>query len=408
MLSKLRVLEISSPETMLAGQLLADLGADVIVVEPPAGSAARRLEPFVDDLPGLERSLVWLAYNRNKRGITLDLRQPDGRALLSQLSERCDVLLEAAHGGDAPVEILPQAGSRLVRCVIRPFSGGSAKACYRSSDLIVTAAAGALGNMGDRDRPPTPFPVPQAMLEASGEAAVGILAALLARADGSGEQLLEISARLASLFSSFGQPIWLAAGNREGERTGGVIRIGDVEMPPVYACRDGFAAVTVAFGPGFGTLTGSLARWLGEQGQITESVASTDWVSYPLDLLSGRADLASLRELVTGIEQLCAQLTKQEIARAGRERGLLMAPVMEMGDIAESRQHAERGLWEEMELPVEGRRVKVPLRFAQFSDYSIEIRRPPPSLSQHTSALLEQELALSRDEIQALFVHGII
>ena len=84
MLSKLRVLEISSPETMLAGQLLADLGADVIVVEPPAGSAARRLEPFVDDLPGLERSLVWLAYNHNKRGITLDLRQADGRALLSQ------------------------------------------------------------------------------------------------------------------------------------------------------------------------------------------------------------------------------------------------------------------------------------------------------------------------------------
>jgi crotonobetainyl-CoA:carnitine CoA-transferase CaiB-like acyl-CoA transferase len=61
MLSDIRVLEISAPETMHAGSVLAALGADVVVVEPLGGSAGRRIEPFLDDIPGLERSLTWHA-----------------------------------------------------------------------------------------------------------------------------------------------------------------------------------------------------------------------------------------------------------------------------------------------------------------------------------------------------------
>jgi benzylsuccinate CoA-transferase BbsE subunit len=67
MLDEVRVLEISAPETMLAGRMLADLGADVIVVESPAGSSGRRLAPFLDDIPGIERNLTWQSLNRNPR-----------------------------------------------------------------------------------------------------------------------------------------------------------------------------------------------------------------------------------------------------------------------------------------------------------------------------------------------------
>src|SRR5262249_42892125 len=83
MLDDIRVLEVSAPETMMAGRILADLGADVVLVEPPGGSAGRRLEPFLDDIPGLERSLTWRALNRNKRAITLNLNSADGHALLA-------------------------------------------------------------------------------------------------------------------------------------------------------------------------------------------------------------------------------------------------------------------------------------------------------------------------------------
>ena len=96
MLDDVRVLEVSAPETMLAGRILADLGADVVVVEPPAGSPGRRLAPFLDDTPGIERSLTWHALNYNKRAVTLDLSSPDGKAMIRDLATKFDVVIEAA------------------------------------------------------------------------------------------------------------------------------------------------------------------------------------------------------------------------------------------------------------------------------------------------------------------------
>src|SRR5882757_6160374 len=95
MLDDVRVLEISAPDTMLAGRVLADLGADVVVVEPPAGASGRRLAPFLDDIPGIERSLTWHALNYNKRGVTLDVRSSDGKAMVRDLAIKFDVLIEA-------------------------------------------------------------------------------------------------------------------------------------------------------------------------------------------------------------------------------------------------------------------------------------------------------------------------
>src|ERR1700692_4353691 len=112
MLDDVRVLEISAPETMLAGRILADLGADVVVVEPPAGSPGRRLAPFLDDIPGIERSLTWHAINYNKRGVTLDLTSPDGKAMMRQLATKFDVVIETAGVGGRSIldaiEFLPR------------------------------------------------------------------------------------------------------------------------------------------------------------------------------------------------------------------------------------------------------------------------------------------------------------
>jgi benzylsuccinate CoA-transferase BbsE subunit len=99
MLQDLRLLELSAPETMLAGRILADLGADVVTIEPPAGAAGRRMEPFLDNIPGLERSLTWHAMNRNKRGITLNLNSVDGRALLATLARNFDAIVESTESG---------------------------------------------------------------------------------------------------------------------------------------------------------------------------------------------------------------------------------------------------------------------------------------------------------------------
>ena len=95
MLGPYRVLDLTNQRGLLCGQILADLGADVIQIEPPGGSPARRLGPFAGDVVDPERSLFWWAYARNKRGITLDLTR--GRDLFERPASVQPVAHQPAH-----------------------------------------------------------------------------------------------------------------------------------------------------------------------------------------------------------------------------------------------------------------------------------------------------------------------
>src|SRR5213594_557753 len=88
-------LELSGPLGFHSGELLPGIGADVIKIEPPGGEEARRFPPFKDDSPHPEKSLYFLHFNTNKRGITLDIEKPDGRAILLELARKADVLVES-------------------------------------------------------------------------------------------------------------------------------------------------------------------------------------------------------------------------------------------------------------------------------------------------------------------------
>src|SRR5689334_2636154 len=98
MLEGLRVVEIADERAEYTGLLLAGLGCDVIKIEPPEGNATRRIGPFLDDKPGLERSLFFWNYNRNKKSVVLDLRETLAREHVLHLLEGADVLLDASCG----------------------------------------------------------------------------------------------------------------------------------------------------------------------------------------------------------------------------------------------------------------------------------------------------------------------
>src|ERR687891_2559182 len=89
-----RVLDIAGPLGLHCSKLLADMGADVIKIEPPSGDESRRIPPFKNDTPHPEKSLYFLHFNTNKRGITLDFEKPDGRAILLELANKADVVIE--------------------------------------------------------------------------------------------------------------------------------------------------------------------------------------------------------------------------------------------------------------------------------------------------------------------------
>ena len=407
MLDDVRVLEISAPETMLAGRILADLGADVVVIEPPAGARGRRLSPFLDDIPGIERSLTWHALNYNKRGVTLDLSSPDGKALMRDLAKKFDVVIEAAGEGGRSIldtiELLP----RTIRCTISPFARTGPKSGYAATDFTVMAASGAPAMTGDRDRPPLFFPVPQAMMEAGADAAIAALAGLIARdRDGLGQRA-DVSARIAAMMGAFGQALVPGSGNPEGKRAQGAMAIAGVQVPSVYECADGYTLITIGFGPVFGQMTQRLAKWAAEEGHADIRIAEINWPSFIGDLSSRKVSPSDLKALVDGLKSLARSKTKAELAEASRRLGLLASPVMHMKDVAEYVQYRERGLFAPVSLDA-GREVDVPARFAQFSNYSIEVRRPAPKLSEHSAEIFEAELGLSKAEIQALFVAGEI
>src|SRR5688572_1496022 len=91
----IRVLEVGNETGEFAGMLMAGEGADVIKIEPPSGSPSRRIGPFYEDKPDPNRSLFFWMYNRAKRGITLDLTQPEGRSTYLSLVATAEVIIDA-------------------------------------------------------------------------------------------------------------------------------------------------------------------------------------------------------------------------------------------------------------------------------------------------------------------------
>jgi crotonobetainyl-CoA:carnitine CoA-transferase CaiB-like acyl-CoA transferase len=140
-----RVIDLS--EALLCGQILADLGADVIQVEPPEGSPLRRVGPFLADEVGPERSLTWWAYARGRRSIALDLSSADGRSELRRLVAGADFLVEslprarlAELGLDR--DSLEALNPSLVHVSVTPFGRDGPKADWVATDLISVAAGG--------------------------------------------------------------------------------------------------------------------------------------------------------------------------------------------------------------------------------------------------------------------------
>ena len=159
MLSPYRVLGLTTERGLLCGQILGDLGADVIKVEPPGGSPARQLGPFYRDQPHPDRSLYWWAYNRNKRSVTLNLESSEGQTLFRRLVSSAHFLIESDNPGalarcGCSYADLAALNPALVYVSITPFGQDGPKTNYAESDLIILAAGGPLILTGDEDRAP--------------------------------------------------------------------------------------------------------------------------------------------------------------------------------------------------------------------------------------------------------------
>ena len=401
MLSPYTVLDLTDDRGELASMMLGDAGADVIKVEPPQGSSSRRMSPFLEDASEPERSLYFFAFNRNKRGITLDVTSEAGSRALLRLAERADFLIESGLPGEMDelglgFDALRQVNPRIVYVAITAYGQDGPHADFAASDLTLAAMGGPMSVQGDPNRAPVRLSVPQAWLHASSEAAVGAMTAH-ARMVRIGEaQFVDVSAQTAMVWTMFHARVAHAIWGFDFNRGGSALQLGTVTVPVVYECADGY----VVLAPN-GALLSKMVYWWVEEGVVPEDwIEGEDWPTYDRRLLYGEPMRYGLDEVVDAARRYALRHTKGELLERGLQEGVTMAPVSTMEDLARFRHLEERGYWLMAPLP-NGQQVKVPGIFARLTETPMAVRRWAPKLGQHNLEVLGEMFGLSTDEIAA-------
>jgi crotonobetainyl-CoA:carnitine CoA-transferase CaiB-like acyl-CoA transferase len=373
MLAGLRVLDLANERGLLCGQILADLGADVIQIEPPGGSSARRLGPHLKDERDPERSLFFWAYARGKRGVVLDLETDAGRADLRALARSADFLIESETPGrmralGLDYESLARENPALVYVSITPFGQDGPKAGYAATDLIVMASGGPLYLTGDADRAPLRVSAPQAFHFAAAEAAGAALVAHAERERSGRGQHVDVSAQqavgLATLYRILDAP-W---GQTPAERVSGGVQLGKLFMRLRFPTRDGWLVLGPGFLPSTGPFLTRLVQWLSEERLLGDArYLAEDWGSYGIRLLFGQIEPEHWAPVDAALERLFATRTNLEILREAVARKLLVAPYLTADDIERVEHFRERDFPRELEHPEVGLLARYPGPFARFA-----------------------------------------
>ena len=226
-LAGLRVVELAREPIALAGKLFGDMGADVILVEPPGGDPSRDYPPFVDDEPGPDRSLYWWHYHTSKRGVVVDLETDAGRDRFRSLIATTDVLLEAeprhrlaALGLD--YDDLVDLRAELIHVAVTPYGRHDAKSDLPFTDLTIMAASGPPWSCGydDHALPPIRGPL-QGYQTAAHFAYMSALTALLHRSLSGRGQFIDVSMTAASnVTTEAASYSWLVAQRTVQRQTG--------------------------------------------------------------------------------------------------------------------------------------------------------------------------------------------
>jgi benzylsuccinate CoA-transferase BbsE subunit len=415
LLKGLRMLDLADEKGALCGKIFADMGAEVIKVEPPEGCSTRRIPPFLDDVPGLDRSTYFLAYAAGKKSVTLNLENADGRELLLELVKRSDFLVESYPLGyldslGLGYATLAELNPRLIYATVTPFGDTGPGRNYKAPDIVGWASGGPMFLMGEPERPPLEMSQPQAGLHAGGEAAVAALIAYYARGnDGLGQHIV-VDMQACSVWTMMNeQAMPLLHGDylrRSGIFTGAI----GGRRKTIFKCADGHISFLLA-GGAYLPSTNAVIAWMKEEG------AAPDWLTREGGLKSltpggfMSADNSALAELARAeelVEQFFMPKTKKEIWANILKRRLLAAPINSVADIAADTQLKDRGYFVQVEHRGLGRTLTLPGPFAKMSVTPIGPAGPAPQLGEHNRAIYGDLLGRAVAELAQLRAAGAI
>ena len=383
-----RVLDCSR---VLAGpfatMLLADLGADVIKLEPPGGDESRGWGPPWWGAPDVRRSAYFASVNRNKRSIVVDLHTDAGRALLDRLAGGADLLVHNARPSSATrlgldPDRLRAAHPGLVVAVVGGFSGRDRE--LPAYDLLAQAMSGLMSVTGEADGPPQKAGVALLDLLAGLEVAVGALAALLgrARAPESTPAAVEVSLMEASVAALTNVLANHLATGEEPQRWGNAHP--NIVPYQSFPTRDGHVAVAVGNDAQF-------MRLLEVLGLNAEARYTTN-----------AQRVAARDDLIPWLSAAIADRGRDELVAALRAADVPAGPVASVGEALRGIEAAHGDVWVQVAAPM--RLAPDPIR---LDGESLPLRGTPPLLGEHTETVLT-ELGLDAGEIAQLRSGGVI
>ncbi len=401
LLPSYRVLDLSGPEAVFCGKLLADYGADVIKVEPPAGDASRQRGPFVNDEPNPERSLYHLFYNTNKRSITLDLQSEQGRGMFQRLAAQADVVLETYPVGymaslGLGYEDLRAVNPAIIMASVTPFGQTGPWKDYKSNDLIALASSGFMQITGEPDGPPMRQGNDQSHFAGAQFAAASIMAALYHRDIGGGEgQYIDVSLQEALItYYTDAHPAlaWMLLEQnvtRVGATSTLVIPLG------AYPSQDGWISAGIITPREWDTLS----EWIFE-------VTGNEEVLNP-DYKGGNQDRAPFNDIITALViNFTTRFTSEYLFHEGQRRNLVFIPVNTVSDLLKDPQLAASNFWFGIDHPETGV-IQYPIGVFDSDEVS-PATAPAPTLGQDNEAVYIGELGLAQDELDALRRDGVI
>ena len=398
-LSDLRVLELNHrPSGAYCAKLLADQGADTIKVEPPGwGDQSRHEPPFIGDEPHPDRSSTFLAFNTNKRGITLDVEQAEGRNLFLRLAESADIVIESYPPGKLAelgmdYGTLSAANPRLILVSITYFGQEGPYANYQGDDLVAQAMGGYLYAVtGSASMPPMGTALQQMEITAARNGSVAVMAALLRREQTEQGTHIDVSTMEAAVSTPSGLIHPYTYTGRNPHRGGSDGNVMDGMHLPTL---DGEVTLTTA-GTG-GRPMQAWAEFLEEPGLLDPRFATR----------GGRME--HWEELHSLVAPRLAQWTNLDLMRETMARGLVIGLVQTPTQVVESPHLEERGFFVELDHPEAGPLQYPGSGFFIDGENAMDTARAAPRLGEHNVEILGGELGLSLRELGLLRAARVI
>ena len=411
LLAPYRVLDLTDERGLLAGKILADLGADVVQIEPPGGNPARNIGPFYGDDPQPEKSLFWWAYAANKRSITLNLEQKDGQALLKKMVAEADFLVESFAPGYLDTlglgyDVLAEINPKLVMVSITPFGQDGPYSNYQATDIVGMALGGFMYLTGDDDRAPIRISFPHFYLHGGAAGATAAMLAHTYRITSGQGQYVDVSCQQAVAKTLAHAPqIWDIEGailKRMGvyRQTSGENRV-RINWP----CKDGYVNYMVQ-GGSVAYSTRALLEWMKEDSFDTADLDAIDWEKMGYGAITPEL----MSQLGEPLGEFFKGHTRAELVQGSLDRRILLFPVATPSALQDHLQLEARGYFKELEHPELGVTVQYPGAFVKSGDGEdiAGIYRRPPLIGEHNTVIFQGELGITGSELESLKRSGVI